>query len=388
MRHTAMRHTEPTARLSFAEGARHAIAEPPLDRLPSMIASCVFVFGLSACGFDSTSLATDKSFDTVQESAAAVTPAAADVPSLDVKSAPVLKPVSTATDSVPLISPEASKPASAGATWLQVAVSDMRRPDGGYALNDDKLLFRGISSQSERATLVMGRYGTSEAFTSTNPDYAAELSFIDMSSPLRQLAVWPTLSTWDQVYLGERFGANHAPGYTGNSRVRTWGYEMWIKSKAGVWRRVIKTDTKGAEAWRPNFRGEASFEPYAFDFRKESDGSTSTRPLPAIGLDSSGTYWISHGYTGGQTVDPYDVADILVLCYTQLIMHNATGVDDRQYARYLFAVGADWVPPRDSGITYWPSVGVSRHKYVTIAPQLHVMHTMTEAELRANPPPR
>lgn len=406
-----MHHTEPIARLDFAEGSEYAAAGARLGRVPSMIAACTFVVVLSACGTDSGSLDADNRLSVVQESATAA-PAAAVLPAVSGNivqvsaTAPQLsgdaartqpisskrkrtsEPASSATNSVPLISPETPKPASDNSTWLQVAISDMRRPDGTYALNDDKLLFRGTSSSSERATLVMGRYGTPEAFTQANPDYAAELSHIDMSSPIRSLAAWPTLSIWDTLYLGERFGANHASGYTGNSRVRTWGYEMWIKSKAGVWRQVIRSDKKGAEAWRPNFRGEASFEAYAFDFRDEPDGSTSTRTLPAIGLDSSGSYWISHGYTGGVTVDPYDVADILVLCYSQLVMHDPKGIDDRQSARYLFAIGADWVPPRDSGITYWPGVGISRQKYVTVTPQLHVMHTMTEAELRANPPPR
>ena len=269
----------------------------------------------------------------------------------------------------------------------------MRAPDGSYALNDDKLLHRTAvtySSQYERATLVMGRYGTSEAFTSVNPDYRAELSYLSASNPVRFLQTWPRILAWDHVYLGERFGANHAPGYTGNSRVRTWGYEMWIKSKGGVWRRLFRTDNKGAAAYRPTFRVGPVTDSYALDLRKEADGSTSTRPLPARGLDSSGTYWFPHGYAGGrQDVDPYDGGDVLVLAYSQLVLNEPNGVDDRKYARFLFGIGADWYPPKDrTDIIFYPSVGVSRHKYVTTEPQLHVMHTMTEAEFRANPPPR
>lgn len=268
----------------------------------------------------------------------------------------------------------------------------MRAPNGGYALNDDKLLHRTLvsfSSQYERATLVMGRYGTPAAFTTVNPDYQTELSWLSTDSDLRQIPAWTRILLWDQVYLGEQYGAAHAPGYRGNSRVRTWGYEMWIKTKAGTWHRLFQTDSKGAEAWRPTFRGEANFASNANDIRSEPDGSYSVRPLPAIGLDSSGSYWISHGYAGGiRDVNPYDVADILILCYSQLILHDPAGPDDRQYARFLFAVGADWYPPAGVSMTYYPGVGTSRHKYVTIEPQVHVMHTMTEAELRANPPPR
>ncbi|MCM5571726.1 hypothetical protein M6I34_14490 [Burkholderiaceae bacterium FT117] len=268
----------------------------------------------------------------------------------------------------------------------------MRAADGSYAANDDRLLHRSAasySSQADRAVLAMGRYATSAAFTTENPDYQAQLSYLSMSDPMRYIQSWPRVHLWDQVYLGERYGANHAPGYTGNSRVRTWGYELWIKSKSGVWRRLFQRDDKSAEAWRPTFRGSANFESYALDLRKESDGSTSVRPMPVRGLDSSGTYWVPHGYTGGVIdIDPYDVAEVLVLCYSQLVLNDPNGVDDRQYARFLLGIGADWYPPKGVSVSYYPGIGTSRHKYVTVEPQLHVMHTMSEAVLRANPPPR
>jgi len=302
----------------------------------------------------------------------------------------------TSTTATPTTATPTTAPAPAPVTTVstaslhEVAIRDMRAADGSYARNDDRLLHRSMvspSSQTERASLTMGRYGTSAAFTNVNPDYQTELSWVSMSDPARWLPAWTRMNFWDQLYLSERYGPNHAPGYTGNTRVKTWGYELWIKNKAGTWRRVFKTDNKSAEAWRPSFRGSASFDSSALDLRKEPDGSTSVRTLPALGFDSSGTYWVPHGYAGGlQLVDPYDIADVLVRCFSQLVLHDSSKTDDRQSARFLLGIGADWYPP-EGRMTVYPGVGTSKHKYVTVAPQMHVMHTMTEAEYRANPPP-
>lgn len=363
-------------------------------RWQPMIVSCLLAIGLAACGDTDFGDGTDAS------AVADVLPAQA----LDTNALSPIKSASAATPSSSSASISSGQNASAPAStllpdpaaplsWHEVAIRDMRAPDGSFALNDDKLLHRTLvspSSQYERAVLVMGRYGTSTAFTDANPNYRTQLSWVSADNPSRTLARWTRIILWDQIYLSERFGSNHAAGYTGNSRVRTWGYEMWIKNKAGVWSRVFQTDKKGAEAWRPTFKGDASFDTSAHDLRAESDGSYSARPMPALGFDSSGSYWISHGYAGGRRdVNPDDVADILVLCYSRLVLDNPNGVDDRKHARFLFSVGADWLPPADRrDVTMYPSVGASRHKYVEIEPTLHVMHTMTEAEFKANPPPR
>lgn len=378
-------------------------------RLPRVTLGCMFAALMAACGGGGYSEAEAvaeappqaSSYDAVQTSAAPSSVSSAPVVgSLSTQTvAPMTKPVPAHTPAA-VPAPTQSTPtqatpmAAADASWLDVAVKDMRAPDGSYARNDDKILHRNAasySSQSERASLTMGRYGTKEAFTYTNPDYGKELSdaYPSLGSSIRDIPAWTRLLIWDHVYLGERYGANHAPGYRGNSRVRTWGYEMWVKSKSGTWRQLVNTDRKSAEAWRPTFRGSPEFGAGKLDVRVESDGSTSTRPMPAVGLDSSGTYWFPHGYAGGvQTVDPHDVADVLVLCYSQVVMDDPNGVDDREHARFLFALGADWYPPPGVNVGVYPGVGTSRHKFVTTRPQLHVMHTMSEEALRANPPPR
>ncbi|MEB2351357.1 MAG: hypothetical protein OZ924_08025 [Burkholderiaceae bacterium] len=372
-----------------------------LRRVLGIMCASLMSLGISACGDllfgDSSAVTPDSAISTASATPSNVAPG--NVTNSNVIPVAAAAPAKGGvTASNPGVSTDTRSGSVASQSWQEIALRDMRAPDGSYALNDDRLLHRrgfspeaGGSSQYLQASLVMGRYGTSAAFTRVNPDYEAQLSYLSADNPARSLARWPLIILWDQIYLSERFGPNHAAGYTGNSRVRTWGYEMWIKNKAGVWRREFKTDEKGAEAWRPTFQGSANFDPSAHDLRKEPDGSYSARPMPALGFDSSGSYWISHGYAGGRrTIDPDDVADVLVLCYSQLVLNDPNGIDDRQYARFLYAVGADWVPPADrrSDVTLWPSVGVSRHKYVKSEPTLHVMHTMTEAEFRANPPPR
>lgn len=329
---------------------------------------------------------------------------------------------------------------ASGALFQTVALSDMRKPGWtgtyatSYAENDATLWGRGGSSQSIKASLTMSRYPMKttantgpngqqliDAFVAArNPDYALELQDGVVGGwigPQTQTGTVARLLFWNQILLDATLQFNHAPGYTGNSRVMMWGTEVWVKL-SGTWTRLSPSPANAftGEVWSPRFNQfggaavsstgvistEANVAVYAnnIDARIESaTGYMSARPAPYVSLAGQKTtpqdapYWQWHGFSGGlNTINPANVQDILVLHKTALVLHTQapSGTDDRDYARFLLACGADYYPA--SGVTvdgnpnFVPGVGTSRHKYVRAKYpnwQWHVMHTMTEAELAA-----
>jgi len=315
--------------------------------------------------------------------------------SIDQSSAPAPTPV-------PAPAP-APAPAGATTTWLQAAQTDMRKNPASYtgdyaqsyAVNDARLRLRNetnYSSQSEKASLAMGRFGTSQAFTTTNPDFVLELqSWYTRSHG--DIPIWPEIISWDQLFQSEEGNGDGATGYIGNTRVLLFNKQIWIKKfSTGQWHRIAKSDYSDGEVWRPNFQEYGGNKPVAnggnFDFRSETAG-VSVRTNPAIGSDR---YWVPHTYFGKTTVDPRDVSAVCSTGCTSLILHDSNRADDRDASRFLYAIGADWYPPRgeDGKYTaYFYGIGTPRHKYVRAkwpAFQYHVMHTETWANITASYP--
>lgn len=280
------------------------------------------------------------------------------------------------------------------ASFLDVAVSDMRKPGfvgayiDSYAPNSATPTGRNAggrnSSQASRANLVMGRYPTPVAFTGTNPDYA-EVSWI--TNPTTTGALWTRALYWNQIYCADPWGISHTPGWINNTRVMSWDHQLWIKSKStGQWTRYTLSDSLSGEAWSPNF-GSYGGQSSSVDRRTESaTGYQSIRLVYDSGEPTGVGYWIFHGYSGGiVSIDPYDVAEVLASQKTSLVVHDLFYADDRDYSRFLLACGADYYPA--TSLPVYPGVGTSRHKLVRAKwPnwQYHVMHTMTEAQIRAS----
>lgn len=278
-------------------------------------------------------------------------------------------------------------------TLAQVGIADMRRSGSwsyidSYARNEAPPTGRRIgnnSAQYVRAGLQMGRY-VQGAFTSTNPDYASELSYLSPSDPI-VTATYGRGLYWNQVYCADPWGTSHTTGWINNTRVMCWGFQFWIKSKStGQWTLRTSTDAMSGEAWSPNFTVYGG-QQNAIDIRNEpSTGYPSVRLVYDSSEPTGAGYWIWHGYAGSIfTVDPADVADVICLQKASLVVHDSFYADDRGYARFVLAMGGDWYPVSGS-LAYYPGIGTSRHKLVTAkwpAWQYHVMHTMTEAQWNA-----
>jgi hypothetical protein len=274
------------------------------------------------------------------------------------------------------------------ASFLEVAVSDMRKPGqptpyypNSYALNDDTWWLRiSESAQKTRAVLVQGRYPTSEAWNpSINQDYG-EVSWLGSEYSTK---TWNRLSWWNHVMLGDTYKNNHAAGFTGNTRVMIWGTELWVKSKSiGVWTRRLHGDLQTGDWWETNFtaaRNRTDFGASAYRI-EASTGYMSVR-TPNV---PEWTYALWHGWSASVDIDPWDVADVISVQRTALVLHDPLGIDDRDASRFLAGCGADYIPTDALG--WYPGVGTSKAKFVRAKwPnwQFHVMHTMTEAQIRA-----
>lgn len=288
------------------------------------------------------------------------------------------------------------------ASWAEVALRDMRIPGyagsylTSYAPNIANPWGRNAqgqgSAQATKASLLMGRYASPDAFDpGINPDYAW-VSWADYA-PVNTQA-WPEILIWNQVYLTEQYTVNHLPGWINNTRVMFWDAQCWLKSKStGQWSRVAFSNSWSGHAISADFTVERFGDTPERDMRSESStGGTSVRLVYSSTVPNSGyplpnyPYWGFHGYSGGrQPIDGPDIADVVVSCKLSLVVHDPFYADDREFARFTVGLGADYYPPA-GGIYVYPGVGTSRHKLVTArwpTWEYLVMHTMTEAQFNA-----
>ncbi len=83
-----------------------------------------------------------------------------------------------------------------------------------------------------------------------------------------------------------------------------------------------------------------------------------------------------------------DVGGIVTVCEARLIADNPAGTDDRNLAKFLMNIGADYYPDATgSGIENNPSVGGSRFEFVTTVWRPFAFSTLNYRQLMSDPPP-
>lgn len=199
---------------------------------------------------------------------------------------------------------------------------------------------------------------------------------------------WNAVLPWFVVFDGV---GNQAR----NTRVQVRDMKIYMKSKrSGSWTLLNHSPGVGGENYPKSLQGDNVSTP---DTRTESDGSTSILP--------PGGSLVFHGWGGGfSDIDGSDVAAMFMTLQARLVKDNAGGSDDRASAKYLIHVGGDYYPDRSTRVSdlapayYFPGIGVSRAKLVSNDWQAFNFATidagiqdpgggLSEAELRANPPP-
>ena len=166
---------------------------------------------------------------------------------------------------------------------------------------------------------------------------------------------WTTVLPWFVVFDGVGHDAS-------NTRVQIRNLRVFVKRRSdGQWTLVGSSVQVSGELYPKHLQGDTTRKP---DERSESDGSTSVK--------APGGNLAYHGWCCGKlTIDAPDVAAVFVTLQARLIPDRSERPDDRQQARLLIQIGADYYPDRNTPVSafapasYNPGVGVSRAKRVT-----------------------
>jgi hypothetical protein len=166
---------------------------------------------------------------------------------------------------------------------------------------------------------------------------------------------WTTVLPWFVVFDGVGHDAS-------NTRVQIRNLKVFVKRRSdGQWTLVGASTQVSGELYPKHLQGDATRKP---DERREPDGSTSVK--------APGGNLAYHGWCCGKlAIDAPDVAAVFVTLQARLVPDHADQPDDRQQARLLIQMGADYYPDRNTPVSafapasYNPGVGVSRAKRVT-----------------------
>lgn len=175
-----------------------------------------------------------------------------------------------------------------------------------------------------------------------------------------------------------------------NTRVQIRNLRVFVKSRStGTWATLSDKDTfDGIQC----AQGGNYYEcPEAARIEADDDQSVSTLPLHGRNL---------HGWWGArEPIQGWDVGAVVVTLQARLTVNVGSGHDDRDKAKYLIHVGADYYPDNAPPQQILPPVGISRSKLVTNDWQTFTMATLNDVgfqepgggisseEMRANPPP-
>lgn len=207
--------------------------------------------------------------------------------------------------------------------------------------------------------------------------------FTDSYPEAAQTGYWKAIIPWFVLFEGQGNAAS-------NVRVQMRNLKLYILSRStNQWTEIVSEQDVGGEfcPQGSNYHqctgGDAT--------RAESSGGISIAPL--AGNDF-------HGWYGGRTaIDGADIKAVFVTMQSRLIQDDPLASDDRNVAKYLFDVGADYYPEMGPSSFYLPGVGVSRAKLITNNWQSFNFMTFSdvgeqdpgggipEQEFRSNPPP-
>jgi hypothetical protein len=171
------------------------------------------------------------------------------------------------------------------------------------------------------------------------------------------------ISFWNQVYEPTTLNPSV------NARVQMRDAQVWVLYNDNKWYRLQNAEDFGGWAYKEDFSASMSTQD-----RRDEDPGFSVR----AGCKSSvGCGTIYHGWVDGLAwFDKSRLRGWFVTCEARLI-GDSTG-------KYLLGVGADY---RDGNWGNYYDVGIGRLKWVTTYWRSFNMHTLTEDQLRNNPPP-
>lgn len=187
---------------------------------------------------------------------------------------------------------------------------------------------------------------------------------------------WTAMTTWGQVYA-PYYQSGQQPR---NTRFQIRNLQSWYLSKRdNQWHRWQRSSNLNGANYREDFSGDVNI---TANIRREQEGISSTIP-PNYNFH----FWVEDGRV---TIDPTDVAGVWSSVEARLILDNPKRRDDRSKARMMMSVGADYWKSLTAQWDQWTTNGdiaIGRFRFITNDWQQFHMHTLTEQQIRDNPPP-
>ena len=184
------------------------------------------------------------------------------------------------------------------------------------------------------------------------------------------------------------YTGNRAP----NTRVQVRDMQLWWLMSNGQWVRGSYVANPGGYMYHTSWKGEQTTSENAFRDESNNGGGKSARYINMNAPSSSSLQfdeWHWH-FFGPRATAPTGYVGFATAYFARKILHDPNGVDDRANARLLADTAGDWwitaTAQWDNFKTSGP-MGWNRFKYLNNNWQMISFHSLTEAQIRANPPP-
>lgn len=197
-------------------------------------------------------------------------------------------------------------------------------------------------------------------------DWYNNARFYDLTQPRPETT---HVNFWGEIY------ADSTNVHPANTRVALKNCQFWGLI-SGTWTQLQNT-TLGGGAWTEDYSSYVT----TMDIRTESDGSQSIYPRP----NQNAHFWADTGFWNATGVT---FQAVITTCQTRLVLADVNGVDDRDSARYIVSMGADWRQPDGScpfifGSYICEGLGHGRYIRVTKEWRTAVMTSMSTSDLQA-----
>ncbi|MEM1325312.1 MAG: hypothetical protein AAGI23_05125 [Bacteroidota bacterium] len=184
---------------------------------------------------------------------------------------------------------------------------------------------------------------------------------------------WSAMIPWGQIYRDQ------SPLVVSNTRIQIANMKAYYLSRStNEWIEWVTTSSIEGAAYREDFVNDASV-PTAI---REEEVGISIKLLDGYNFH----FWSADGRV---TMNPKDIKGVWVGIDARLIGDSNVD-DDSCHANFMMSVGADYWKSLSAEWDQWMTngdIGIGRFRYITPHWQTFNMHSLTEAELRENPPP-
>lgn len=186
---------------------------------------------------------------------------------------------------------------------------------------------------------------------------------------------WFAMIPQGQVY------ADQNPVTASNTRIQIKNIQAWYLSKSdNQWKNWEQTSNITGAFFVEDFQDNIN-QPVSI--RSEDTGGISVKLIEGFNFH----FWSNENRV---TINPIDINGIWISLEGRLILDNLNGVDDRDKANFLCNTGGDYwknLTVEWDNFESSDDIGIGRFKYLSTQWKTFNMHSLTEEQLRENPPP-